>query len=101
MTSLILEIVSRPLWNILTVGGSRIPDFYVVQTEAWVIYPWEMKEFTFDFANKLAEQNIAPVEIKNRLLHLGLPMHYAGYFLKQWQTVDGHRTRGKEPRRDE
>ncbi len=80
---------------------SLVPNFYVVQTEAWVIYPWEMKEFTFDFANQLAEQKIAPAEIKNRLLQLGIPMHYAGYFLKQWQTVDGHRTRGKEPRRDE
>ena len=67
---------------------SLVPDYYVVETKAWVVYPWELKEFTYNLANELAKQKISPQEIKAQLLKVGLPMHFAQIFFKQWQTND-------------
>lgn len=65
-----------------------VPDYYVVKTEAWVVYPWELKEFTFNLSTKMSKEGRSQVEIINHLLDVGVPIHYAKLFLKQWQTLN-------------
>ncbi len=65
-----------------------IPDYYVVKTEAWVVYPWELKEFTFNLSTKMSKEGKSQAEIVNNLLDVGVPIHYAKLFVKQWQTLN-------------
>jgi hypothetical protein len=46
------------------------PDFYVEETEAWVIYPWERLEAARSFINKLRGEGLSSSEIKQRLFAL-------------------------------
>ena len=62
----------------------HIPDYYVVKTEAWVVYPWELKEFTYNLATKLAKEGKSRHEIAGHLFEVGVPIHYAKMFLDQW-----------------
>ncbi len=63
-----------------------VPDFYVVRTEAWVVYPWELKEFTFNISSKLSKEGKTQDEIITHLLDVGVPIHYAQLFTVEWQT---------------
>ena len=40
-----------------------VPDFYVVDTDAWIVYPWEYRETTRSLTRKL-EGDISPEERK-------------------------------------
>lgn len=61
-----------------------VPDYYVVKTEAWVVYPWELKEFTYNLATRLAKEGKSRHEIAGHLFEVGVPIHYAKIFLDQW-----------------
>lgn len=61
-----------------------VPDYYVVETEAWVVYPWELKEFTFNLSSQLAKEGKTRHEIAGYLFEVGVPIHYAKMFLDQW-----------------
>ncbi|MFX1565528.1 MAG: phosphoribosyltransferase [Promethearchaeota archaeon] len=63
-----------------------VPNFYVKKTDVWVIYPWEVKEFTFSFAAQLHSKNVEYSEIESELLKIGLPTQPAKDFLKEWKT---------------
>jgi len=62
----------------------HVPDYYVVKTKAWVVYPWELKEFTFNLATRLAKEGKSRHEIAGYLFEVGVPIHYAKGFLDQW-----------------
>ena len=46
------------------------PDFFVEETEAWVIYPWEVFESARSFFRKLRREGLSCSEVKERLLAL-------------------------------
>lgn len=62
-----------------------VPDYWIVKTEAWVVYPWELKEFTFNLSSKLVKEGKSRDDIIAELLNVGVPLHYAQLFSKQWQ----------------
>ncbi|MFX1509510.1 MAG: phosphoribosyltransferase [Promethearchaeota archaeon] len=64
-----------------------LPNFYSKKLDAWVIYPWEVKEFTFSFAHQLYSKNIEYQEIKSQLLEIGLPEHPTKEFLREWKAI--------------
>jgi len=64
------------------------PDYYVALTKAWVVYPWELKEFTFALADQLAEDRTSVRDIEKQLVGVGLPRRYVRYFLKQWRKLN-------------
>lgn len=64
-----------------------LPDFYIDSTDAWVIYPWEIKEFTFALAKQLHAENLGLKEIKSRLLKIGLPEQPTKEFLTEWWKI--------------
>lgn len=47
------------------------PDFYMEETEAWVVYPWERLEATRSFINRLRGEGLSSSEVRERLLALG------------------------------
>lgn len=63
------------------------PDFHAAVTRAWVVYPWELKEFVFAFANQLSGSQVAPEEVEKRLYELKPPMPLAGEFIRQWRAA--------------
>jgi hypoxanthine phosphoribosyltransferase len=64
-----------------------LPDFYINSTDAWVIYPWEVKEFTFTLAKQLDAEKLDVKEIESRLLDIGLPKKLIKEFLTEWQKI--------------
>jgi hypoxanthine phosphoribosyltransferase len=65
-----------------------IPDYYVVKTEAWVVYPWELKEFTYNLSSRLAKEGKSRHEIAGHLFEVGVPIQYAKLFLNQWLELN-------------
>jgi hypoxanthine phosphoribosyltransferase len=63
------------------------PDFYAATTRAWVVYPWELKEFVFAFASQLSGDQVTPDEVERRLYDLKPPVPLAGEFLRQWGSA--------------
>jgi hypoxanthine phosphoribosyltransferase len=63
------------------------PDLHAATTKAWVVYPWELKEFVFTFANQLSDSQISPEEVEKRLYQLNPPMPLTGDFIRQWRTA--------------
>ena len=64
--------------------SSIVPNYYIIKTQAWVVYPWELKEFTYELASQLSEEGKSHQDIESQLLAVGVPIHYAQLFLKQW-----------------
>jgi hypoxanthine phosphoribosyltransferase len=62
----------------------HVPNYYVVKTEAWVVYPWELKEFTYNLATRLTKEGKSRHEIAGYLFEVGVPIQYAKMFLDQW-----------------
>lgn len=49
------------------------PDYYVEETEAWIIYPWEVKE-TIDYVSKrLREKGLSWREVREEMRRRGIP----------------------------
>ncbi|MFX1562088.1 MAG: phosphoribosyltransferase [Promethearchaeota archaeon] len=63
------------------------PDFYGELTKAWIVYPWDLKEFIFAFANQLSEKHVPLLEIEKQLKKIGLPTQLTREFFQQWQST--------------
>ena len=75
-----------------------VPDYYVVKTEAWVVYPWELKEFTFNLSSRLAKEGKSRHEIAGHLFEVGVPIHYAKLFLDQWFELNEPKASEEKPK---
>jgi hypoxanthine phosphoribosyltransferase len=60
------------------------PDFYIKKTSAWVVYPWEIAEFTVSLATLLQKEKVPDDQIEEQLLSFGLPETYIRYFFHRW-----------------
>ncbi len=49
------------------------PDYYVEETEAWIIYPWEVKETIEYISKRLREKGLTGNEIKEEMRRRGIP----------------------------
>ncbi len=61
-----------------------VPDFYMKETAAWVVYPWEIAEFTVSLATLLRRDKVPNDKIEEQLLSFGLSETYITYFFKRW-----------------
>ncbi len=48
------------------------PDYFIRETSAWIVYPWESIEFARDYYAKRLNQKILPEKILQELRDLGL-----------------------------
>jgi hypoxanthine phosphoribosyltransferase len=58
------------------------PEFYVLETRRWVVFPWELKETVRKIVEKYKNADAAGVVIA-KLVKAGLPKHLAEKFLKE------------------
>jgi len=49
------------------------PDRFVEETNAWIIYPWELNETIRDFTKKLMVKGLAKSRIREEILRIGIP----------------------------
>lgn len=57
------------------------PDFFDHQTDAWIVFPHELREFIDETSRDWAEKGLSKKHIAGRFLRLGLPEDQIGYFL--------------------
>ncbi|MHA1833011.1 MAG: phosphoribosyltransferase [Candidatus Baldrarchaeia archaeon] len=62
--------------------SSYKPDYFVVETDAWIIYPWEIRETISKLVSKLKSEGKSLEEIKKELLKTGIKNTLIDYFLK-------------------
>jgi hypoxanthine phosphoribosyltransferase len=75
------------------------PDYYLKETEAWVVYPWEVAEFTISLATLLSKEGVHPDAIEKRLLGLGFSESYIKHFFRLWLQHQGEGTTPPHPKR--
>lgn len=63
--------------------SSVLPEFYVQTTDAWVIFPHEVREMVELLNNKWKRDKLSTSEIKNNLKQLKLPVEQVDYFLDE------------------
>jgi len=59
------------------------PEYFVEETEAWIIYPWEVKETLTNLFKKLKEKGLTVSEAKDEIEKKGIPRQFIEGFLKE------------------
>ena len=49
------------------------PDYFLTETKAWIIYPWEINETVESIAKSLERRRLGEREIKKELRRMGVP----------------------------
>lgn len=63
-----------------------IPDFYMIKTDAWTVYPWENRESIIALVRRFKEEkkSTSLKDIRNRLVfEVGFDPTVADYFIKR------------------
>lgn len=60
-----------------------IPDYFSFSTNAWVVFPHEIREFIETSAHKWHQGKVSDKEIRKRLEKIGIPEEEVKYFLKK------------------
>ncbi len=47
------------------------PDYYAEEVDAWIVYPWEVKETMMSFVARLKDEGMAEGELRKGLMRLG------------------------------
>ncbi|MFX0068880.1 MAG: phosphoribosyltransferase [Promethearchaeota archaeon] len=63
-------------WSIFT------PDFYIADTDDWIIYPWEVKETIDKIVKRMKEEGKSNLEIIEELNKTGIDPPVLEYFIK-------------------
>lgn len=58
-----------------------LPDFYAQKTDAWIIFPHEVREMISLLYKNWTKEKLSKKEIKGRLLKIGLGRKEVDYFL--------------------
>ena len=59
------------------------PDFHAQETDAWIIFPHEVRETINLLSQKWQKQGVLKKEVKSRLIKLGLAKNQVDYFYKK------------------
>lgn len=62
-------------------SSKEIPDFYDHQTDAWIVFPHEIREFIEETSKDWLEKGLSRKQAAERYLRLGLPEDQIRYFL--------------------
>ncbi|WXG40796.1 MAG: phosphoribosyltransferase [Candidatus Freyarchaeum deiterrae] len=64
------------------------PNYYVSETDAWIIYPWEVFESIKSIARKLEQKGKTSEEIKKELIQTGIQPKYINYFMDWIKVIE-------------
>lgn len=62
-------------------SSKKAPDFYDHQTNAWIVFPHEIREFIEETSKEWIETGLSLKQVMIRYLRLGLPEDQVKYFL--------------------
>lgn len=62
------------------------PNYYVIETDAWIIYPWEVFETIKSIARKLEKEGKSSEEIKKELIRTKVQPNFIEYFM-DWMNI--------------
>jgi hypothetical protein len=57
-----------------------VPDFFAFDTNSWVIFPHEIREFVEGSMNKWKTKGLSIKEIKTRLITIGIPSEQVEFY---------------------
>jgi len=60
------------------------PDYYIKETEAWIVYPYELLEFTKSMIKRLRSEDKSSDEIKQELTRIGLNSQIVDKFMSEF-----------------
>jgi len=61
--------------------SSFLPDYYAERVDAWVVYPWELKECLIEVANKLRAKGLQEKTIARELIEAGFKERDVAHYL--------------------
>lgn len=64
-------------------SSKTIPDFFDHQTDAWIVFPHELREFIEETATEWLEKGLTKKQVISRFLRLDLPEDQIKYFLEK------------------
>lgn len=64
------------------------PDFFGVETPAWIVFPHEIREFIEETSKKWRGQGLGVTEVKQRYLKLALDKKQVDYFVDKLYNQD-------------
>lgn len=59
-----------------------VPDFFSVQTDRWIVFPFEIKETIVSVSNLMKKENKTNEEIRKKLKEIKIPEKYIATYLK-------------------
>lgn len=62
------------------------PDFFDHQTDAWIIFPHELREFIQQASSEWLEKGLSKKQTEARFIRLGLPEDQVKYFLEKTKS---------------
>ncbi len=62
-------------------SSKTIPDFFDHQTDAWIVFPHELREFIDETSTDWIQKGLSKKQALERYLRLGLPEDQVSYFL--------------------
>ncbi len=62
-------------------SSKTVPDFFDHQTDAWIVFPHELREFIEETSKDWLEKGLSKKQSAQRYLKLGLPEDQIKYFL--------------------
>jgi hypoxanthine phosphoribosyltransferase len=64
------------------------PDYYISETEAWIIYPWEIFETISSLVRKLGKEGKNLKEIKKEIARTKIRPEYIDYFINWFKVIE-------------
>jgi hypoxanthine phosphoribosyltransferase len=61
--------------------SSFVPDYYAESVDAWVVYPWELKECLTEVADKLRAKGLQGKTIAKELVEAGFKERDVAHYL--------------------
>jgi len=51
--------------------SSFVPDYYAESADAWVVYPWELRECLLEVADKIRDTGVSEKDVASKLVEAG------------------------------
>lgn len=71
------------------------PNYFVSETDAWIIYPWEIFETIKSIARKLEKKGKSNAEIRKEIIRTKIQSNYIKYFMDWMKVIEKYSSCGK------
>ncbi len=68
--------------------SKTIPDYYGQETEAWIVFPYDVVEMIETFSKEWSEAGLSQQDILDRFAQLKFKQYWSRYYLKKFLNQD-------------